>query len=400
MAIGDPVTVEGQQCRLWLYRPDGELLERLEWLTDVLGSFDGAEQRIQLRGVPRRRFEFGHLLVGRDRRTAENLLHKWQGRPWAVPVWMDAQALAAPLAGGATSVPVDTVTRDFVAGGHAVIATDPQTYEVVAIDTVDAASLTLAAPTAAAWPAGAEVLPLRAARMPPDGMRQRFTGNGLVARLAFDCTGSNDWPAATGEASYRGHPVIDQPPNWTEDVPHGWLSKLASLDPSVAQPAWDEEGSGQVTMQTHRWLLDGRDEIDAFRRWAYARKGCLGAFWLPTFATDLQVVAPIAAAATTIDVEHAGYTAAVNAGMGRRDLRILTRAGTYWRRVTGSVVLGSTTERLAIDSALGADVGAGDVLAVSFMDLVRNEADAIELSWWAWNAVEVRISTRGSRNDL
>lgn len=395
------ITIDGVIATPWLYRPDGMVLERLEWWTDVIPSFNGQEQRIKLREFPRRSFEFGTLLTARERRSAENLLHHWQARPFALPVWMDSQTLSAGLTAGATVIPIDTTTRDFAAGGWAGIATGPHDFELAQIDAVADDQLTLADPLASAWPAGAEVFPLRACILPDEVRLSRFTGDTSYGRLRFECIGNSAWPAATGGTAYRGFPVLTQAPNWVEDVEQPYLRKLAILDAGTGGLFVDEQGSGAVLMQSHRWLLDGRAEIDAFRRWLYARQGRLASFWLPSFALDLRVVDVIDAADTTIDVEHCGYTATVAEDIGRRDIRIELHDGTtYFRRVTDCSVVSPEVERITINAALGAEVEPDQIRSVSFCDLVRLDGDAVEIAWWRWDAAESRLMTRGSRNDL
>lgn len=393
-----PSTVE---VTPWLYRPDGVVLERLEWLTDVIVSYDGSEQRARLRGAPRRSFEFDTLLSGRDRRTAENLLRGWQGRAYAVPVWMDVQALPGPVSISSSVIPIDTAMRDFHVGGLLGIATDPQTYEIALIDAIDGGGVTLSAPLSAAWPEGAEVFPMRSARMPNELTLSRFDGGASYGKLRFECVDLNDWPAATGGTTYRGFAVLETPPNWTEDIGQTYSRKIASFDPGVGGAFFDDESGGGIALQTHRWLLDGRAAIDGFRRWLYARQGRLSAFWLPTFAQDFIPVAAIGATGSTIDVEHAGYTAAVAQDVGRRDIRIDAASGVaYYRRITGAVEVSPTVERLTIDAPLGVTITPDQVRSISYCDLVRLDADAAEIAWWRNDVAESRLVTRGSRNDL
>jgi hypothetical protein len=395
------ITFDGIRIVPWFFRPDGEILERLEWLTDVIQSFDAGEQRIRLRGTPRRYFEFAATLTGRQRRAAENALHDWQGRAWGLPVWMDSQLLAADLTAGATTIAVDTTTRDFRAGGLMGIASDPLTFEVLQIQSMTTSSVTIAAPLAGSWPAGrAEIFPIRAARMPDDVRLRRFDGDTSYGRLRFECTEASDWPTAS-ETAYRGLPVLTTPPNWTEDVEQGFLRKIASIDPGTGPVYFDDEAGGAVTMQSHRWLLDGRAQIDGFRRWLYSRKGRLSSFWLPTFAQDFLVVAGIGNTALTIDVEHCGYTDSIAQDIGRRDIRIELHTGqVYYRRITSSAEVSATVERLSIDSALGATITPAQIRAVSYMAVVRLDADAAEIAWSRWDVAEAALMTRGSRNDL
>jgi hypothetical protein len=401
MPIEVEITLEGDRIQPWLHRPVGGLLERLEWLTDVLEAEDGSEQSIRLRGAPRRFFEFAIMVEGRERRAAENVLHNWQGRAWGLPVWMDSATLELQITAGSTSVSIDTTTRDYRVGGLLVVFTDFLTYEVVQIDAIAPGAITLAAPLAATWPAGAEIAPIRAARMPEDVRLQRFTGDASYGRLRFECVDLNDWPAATEATTYRGFPILGQAPDWTEDVEQGFLRKLSRFDPETGPFVVDERGSGAFLLQSHRWLLDGRTEIDAFRRWLYARKGRLTRFWLPTFALDLVVVANIAALGLTIDVEHCGYTATIDEDIGRRDIRIELHTGTvYYRRIVSSVEVSASVERLTIDSALGTLTTPAQIRSVSFMMLARLEADAAEIAWSRADLAESRLVTRGARNDL
>lgn len=395
-----PIDYQGLELEPWLYRPDGEIIERLEWLTDVITSFDGSEQRIALRAYPRRYFEWAVALSDSDRRAAENLLHNWQARTFAIPVWMDSQSLSAPVSGGADTIAIDTTTRDFRVNGLMGVSTGPRTFEIAQVSAITDDLVTLSAPLLGDWPIGAEVFPVRAARLPDDVRLSRFDGDTSYGMLRWECIEDSDWATSVG-STYRSQPVLTQAPNWTEDVEQGFARKLANFDPGTGPAFWDEEGGGAIMAQSHRWLMDGRAQINAFRRWLYARRGRLSSFWLPTFAQDFKVVAGIGSTASTIDVEHCGYTDTIGQDIGRRDIRIELHGGTsYMRRITGCSEVSNTVERISIDSTLGAAVAPGDIRSVSYLDLVRLEADAAEIAWIRWDLAESRLMTRGSRNDI
>lgn len=402
MPIDVEIIFEGSRVKPWLFRPDGQVLERLEWLTDVMVAFDGSEQRVLLRQYPRRFFEFALAVSDRERRTAENLLASWQARVFAVPVWMDSEPLSAPLGPGDTTVAVTTTHRDYYAGGLLGVMTSPTEYEILEIDTVGSGSVTLNASPSGTWPAGQTVIfPLRSARMPDRLQLQRFTGADAFGRMRFQCVDDNSHTAATESTTYRSYPVMLLKPNWTEDPRQDYVRKLQELDNRTGGLYVDDEAGGPITLQSHRWLLNGRAEIDAFRQWLYARKGKLSAFWMPTWAQDFLVVADIGAAALTIDVEHSGYRLEINQARGRRDIRIELRSGTvYYRRITASTEVSTTVERLTINSALGAGVDKDDIVLVSFMRLVRLDADSAEIAWWKWDVAEAAVIVREMRNDL
>lgn len=401
MPLDIEITIEGNRVKPWLFRPDGQVLERLEWLTDVSIAYDGSEQRRRLRGYPRRTFEFALGVSDRERRVAENLLFNWQARVFGVPVWMDSEPLSAQVNPGATTIPADTEYRDYTVGGLCGLMTSPTNYEILEVASIGPSSITVNSEVAGTWPAGTTtVFPIRSARMPDQVGLQRFTGADTFGRFRFLCVDDSDYTAAT-ETTYRSYPVMLLKPNWTEDLREDFVRKLAELDASTGGQFVDDEAGGPVLLQSHRWLLNGRAEIDAFRQWLYARKGKLTAFWMPTWSQDFLVVADIGMAATTIDVEHSGYTIEIDQAIGRRDIRIELRNGTvYYRRITASVEVDDDVERLSINSALGANVDADDVALVSFMYPARLDADAAEIAWWTWQVAEASLLVRGIRNDI
>lgn len=384
----------------WFHSPNGEVLERLEWLTDVLPSFGGEEQRRALRKSPRRSFEFAVMLTHAERRTAENRLHKWQSRVWSVPVWMDSSPLGVDLSPGASVISIDTATRDFHVGGLVGICTAAADFEIAMVESMTDSQITLSAPLVRAWPEFAEVFPVKRCRMLDRISFSRFTGDVANGTIRFECSEPNDWPALS-ESTYRGLPVFAAPSDWSEDPSFGCERDRDVVDGATGLVYTDDKAAGPVLLQSHRWFLHGRSEIDAFRKWLYARRGRLSAFWLPTASLDFMLVANIGSAAVTIDVEHCGYTKAIAQGINRRDIRIeLASGAVFHRRITASTEISATIERLTIDSALGSAVAVSEVRSISYMMLARLDADAVEIAWSAWDLAESSAITRSSMNDL
>ena len=387
---------------LWPYRPNGAVLERLEWLTDVLESDNGTEQRRRSRETPRRSFEYDFLLDERDRRAAENALYSAQASEILVPVWMDAESLESAASAAATTLPVTPDTRDYTAGNSIALisAGDPQNHEIAVIDTVGGSSITLTAGLAATWPAGTILVPLRPARLSDAISLARFTGASAYGRTRFACTDTSSYASAS-ESTYRSYPVMTRRPNWSTDIGQDYQRKTRRVDSGIGAPSVTDFWSGPALLQRHTWLCDGRSEIDTLRQWLFARSGRLTAFWEPSWSIDLVPVATIGSGDTTIDVEHCGYSTHVAQALGRRDIRIETNAGTvYYRRISASAEVDATTERLTISSALGAAVEVADVYSISYLRLARLDADAVEIAWHRWDVAECAFVTRGIRNDL
>ncbi len=394
------LAIAGTRIIAWTWAPNwGEpMIERLDWLTDVLTAHDGTEQRIRLREYPRRALEFSFGAQGAQRRRLDVALYGWGARLWALPIWTDGQRLAADLLVDDLVVPVTTTDRDFTAGGLVMLLGEDGGNEVVEIDSVEPGALNLVRPLLNAWPAGScTIYPARPARLPASHGFRRFTGDFVTGRVRMEVEDVNAWPAAT-ETTYRGLPVLTTPPNWIGEIDQDLQRKLAQLDYGTGLRAFDDESGKPEIVQSYRWMLDGRDEIAAFRSWLYSRAGKFAACWVPTWVDDLVVVANIGAAATAITIENIGYTLQAAARVHRRDLRIeLTSGAVYYRRITGSSEAGDT-EVLNIDTALGVLVTPTQIARVSFMALARLDADGVEINWFTGDTAEAAHNMRATGN--
>lgn len=388
---------------LWPYPARGVTTERLEWLTDVIESTSGVEQRFRLREAPRCSYEYEVLLSERDARSAENLIYGNLHSEWYTPVWPDAERLGTDISAATSVFPSDTATRAYRIGRHLALIDplNPDHHQVLQISAITPTTLSTQTATVVDWPARATLVPLRTARLPSEVALNRFTGGDWYGQLRWNCTDTvSSWPAAE-PVVYRGVPVLTHATDWDSDPAYKPAAKLSVIDSGFGPPAVIDLAGLPAGTQTHRWSCDSRQAADDLRGWLAARYGRFRAFWLPSAARDLLPVATIGAASVNLDVQRCGYTDHVTGARTRRDIRILLRDGTaYYRRLVGSANLDDITERLVLDAALGAEVASHQVAAISFMTLSRLDVDAIELAWRRPDWVECAFTTRGIRNDL
>lgn len=189
---GADLVVTGTRITVFSPDPDWDepFRERTEYLTQIMNAYADKEQRVQLRTNPRTRLRFKVLTLDvRDTATLHALLWGWQGRIYGVPFWPDAQPLLANVSIGATVIQVNTTLRKFVAGGLMMLWRDMHTVEALSIQSVGAGSITLTAPTTAAWIADGRtyVVPLLTGRLPDEVGVPRM--NNTVAELdaEFEC---------------------------------------------------------------------------------------------------------------------------------------------------------------------------------------------------------------------
>jgi len=385
----------------WTFGTGGDVTEQLQFATDVQTASHGAEQRRGLRVAPRVVLGFDGLDEADSRRHMENLLAANGSGRWQVPWVADGGALWTDLAAGATAIAVDTRWRHYRAGGQALlIGRTPRESEIVTIDSLADNGLMLAAPTAQAWPAGTQIFPAVVCRLDEQPLLPRFTSDAVPYSVQFLADEPVDWPAYAGSATYRGLPVFEWEPDWTEDPGAQYARDVVTSDNETALPhVADLVGAPRVLL-TQALTTESLQRAAALRSLLYALDGRRCPIWVPGQAHDLVAVAGVPNGAVALDVRWSGLSQ-FPLTEGRRDIRIQLRNGTvHYRRVTNAVQLSDSIERLTLDDGLSPGFAASDVAMVSFLVPCRQEADVNMLRWWASGVLSTQLTFRGLRDGL
>lgn len=370
------------------------IIERLEFKTDVLLAYDGSEQRIALRQSPRRYFEFGFLVPTLiERQKLEAAISANGSQAWDLPIWTDSTPCTSAISHGDVVIYADTIGRDFVAGGKALLLATNGNSLIINISTLTTTQLNLSSAVVGSWPIETSVIPLRSAYLEQSQQISRFTGSAIYGVVRFLCDDISTWSTAT-ETIYRGYPVLTIASNWSQDITTDYQRKMQIVDFGVGGIYRDDESSLPVFIQSHHFVLDSRQKITDFRKFLYSRRGRLNALWIPTFMPDLTFVA---LSSVYLDVVNIDYTTLYNQSINRRDIRIeMTNGDIHYRRIVASAVISNTVERLTLNNTLPSS----DIEKISFMMFGRLDTDAIELAWSYGDYVDVKANFRSVNNDV
>lgn len=167
---GTTLTVTGQ--RLAVFSVEADWTEGISeknqiWMTDVIKALCDAEQRVQLRTVPRSMVKFKICASGVPTAFLDNLLSAWQGNLFGVPFWPDKQPLLENVEAGAAALTFDPSDREFEAGGYLVLWRDALTVEVMTVAAVEVGGVTLNGSAQNNWTADGQtwVVPIRRGRL-------------------------------------------------------------------------------------------------------------------------------------------------------------------------------------------------------------------------------------------
>jgi len=373
--------VTGTRLVLFYFEPDGGMQESLEWATDILESYDGSEQRIELRSAPRQRIEFDVLTEGVDDTKLRALLFDWLPRVFGLPIWWEMRRITSAVTAGTSVIPVSTLYGDFREGGLMMIYQDKDTYEVIGIADMDSTSITLDTDLTNSYTRKAVVMPVRTVYAAPSANRSVTITNVARTTVAFTTIDNEDLSDSSGANTYLSKVLLDDANFSDENYTEGFQTRIFALDTISGRvlqiSGWDQS----KILLRKRWEVTTAADLWRIRKLLHSFHGNRVSFWLPSFRNDLQATQNIAASTATIRIEHCNYTQIYRGRVPYTDIRILLTNGTsYVRRIIDSNVDGDT-EVLTVNAPVSVStIFLEDIERIEFVQLVRINNDRAKLT--------------------
>lgn len=347
-----PVNVSGLRGALWPFAPRSELIEAVEWRTDVVPAYDG-EFRVSLRDEPLREFSMSHVGTPYGQQAARSAMRF--GGAVLLPEW-PRQYIGAAHTGAAVPFP----------DGPALIWVSESEYEQVEV--------TGGVLGPVVYPkASARILPLLRCRTNGGWANSRPAGKYSQMTLSLQ-TGDDPYAPASGRYSdYLGYPVVlDAKCIGAGAADEGTAWEYDTADNGIGLPEDFKAALRPEEKFTARWVAKADDYL-SLRAWIYSRRGRYLPFWLPSWADDMGEASIVA---STLTVER----------YSERETHVLMQSGSTWTpaEVTASVVVPGGVELTVSNAPLTVD-------RVMYLRLVRFAADRVEFRHAAAEPVAVAI---------
>lgn len=391
----------GNRVIIFAFAPDWSdpVVDKYEFLTQIIESENGIEKRHRLRTNPRRSIEYRMLMDQQEKRWLERYLWTWKGRAFAVPIWQDCKRTTTLTGIGSLNIDMDTTDyTSFKEGGLAIFVIGYNNNEAVEIVSVNPTSLTLIRGTAKTWPIGTRVYPAQTGRMRDDISMNQPTADITYGQIRFELVDNTILPAVDAPLAYKDGYILERRPNRVSDLDVSWQSKYGLVDFNIAQPFVDDRAGFPDQVTRLSFIDQGRAEVWFWMEWMMARAGKWSKFWMSSNSRDFKVVSFIDFNDNALEVEDNQYRDFYAFASGKADIAIKTRDGqTHYREITSAqekAPVGSGIELLGIDAQLGTDYAPEDVLMVSFLSPVRLDSDSVELNWSSQEVAEISFNTR------
>lgn len=365
-------------------RPDPPIGEKWEWLTDVLRSWGGKEQRVALRNYPRRFIDYQLAVENEaDRREQYRRWHKSINIDVMMPLFQYAGTVTQTAPLGSSTLTLDLSSVDIRDGEPAVLVhPGNEQGELVIVDTVGPGTVTLQAPLTFDVPAGMILSPAHRGRVNNNtGVKMRsVTGNVDLNAQVFDDRATLVRPSATVTVdTYQSIPVLDRRPLAEGDVGELFDGGFQDIDYDTGAQERKSAWAHPVFAGTRNYLVQRVLEPDEMDWWRLFLEGCKGQqnpFLLPTFREDLTAISEPLPGGSELVVAEGYYVDDLFPYETYKRLEIELSDGSLLRTAVTDALLeedGSAT--LTLLEPFGV---ATDIVRVSFLNLARLASDTVE----------------------
>lgn len=366
---------------------DSGIIERFEWLSDILPSYDGTEQRIALRGRPRRSLVVKLTLQDdADRKALYDKLYATIAQSVIVPAYQYQSQLKVSTVIGDNKIYCNPRRADLRAGESVILVTRDGTFFYYKVDQVFADHVTISTAFSQVIPKrGTKVVGGFTGRM-PDGTSIGMNALGGQATITVNILDSReqiaypDWSSTL--PTMKGRPMLLRRPMANAEAAEAFGAGLEVIDNQTGKPAqytaWDQRYLSGARSYLVNSLLD-QEEVQYWRTFLDYTRGQQRPFYTPTYRQDLVQVPGTDFLVSQVEVEGAEYANLYVGSPTYQQLELETSVGTFQVEVA-NVENNGTSTTINFASPIDADLTEATISRISYLMLVRLGSDTVTLT--------------------
>ena len=397
-----PVVITGNRAVVLPAMPEVPVKETWKWLTDVQVSYDGTEQRIGLRNVPRRSLSTSLVFdTEAEAREQYKTLLSAVGRLF-IPYFQYATTVSQDALAGDSVLAFNTSRVDLRDGDY-VLLMEQNAARLIQLNKIGSVTATTQAPLSADVKKGTRVIAIYPSILPNNLTLSRpAVNNRATMSLSSDATyprATHQRPGSTATLnSLAGFPILERHPLANDDLDYEFDTGQEILDSQTGlfdvATDWDFTKVDTTFQFKVRRLgidecsgLTGPQEMDYWRLFTDEMKGSLNNFLLSTFRTDQIVAETVGLGADSVVLVGPTYTDNFWPAVPYHFLAIMTDAGVHYAQVTGAGknVAGNST--ISFAPALPSSAAWSNVQYISYLLKQRIVDDTVTLEHYAYDTI-------------
>lgn len=372
---------------VWTVSPNwaAGVTERLAWKTEIIQDEKNLEQRRSKLRHPFRSWDAQFLRSELNRMRLDNFSIGAGASRFLAPFWPEQLRSPYSIASGSQQIIFaqgTLVNREFVEGSLVLISTDPESYEVVKVDSVSTAGvqdiLNLTAATTRAWGAGTRLTPLYECTLTDTPQMTLHTDR--TASFALRFAGVTTHKLITPDWGYCA-PLWRYSIDRSQGFSTTFERNVFMLDVGTGTPdIVDTAEESRVSVQANA-VLFGRENVVAYRSFLAEARGQSQRFWWPSGTHDLEPLGDIATGRSAVFKGWAGYYDWIKSPQAARTMVAFVfhgDAATIYRRIESVERLPNGNDQITFDRNLPA-IDRDRLLRISFVLPARFNQDVFEL---------------------
>lgn len=369
-----------------------EVVETLEWQTDVVESFNRIEQRAARAWVPKQQISYDTLTVDVSTRKLDEFLLGMSEATIAMPVWMEVVKLSAAAAAGSRTLYCDPQFSRLQKDKYAVLFRSPHDYELVVVADVLADRVKLVYPLRSAWVSGAKLLPVIRGTLDLTTKVRRHSSAVSEAAISFTVSAEDVYsPDGAAPATLEGIEVVTERHNWSGGVDAEVVLAAEDLSYEVGITSRLARGRHALVRRSFSVLLPTRADTYRFRSFLTRRKGRLTPCLVSSGATDFVISRDEAPASVAVSIGEIVPREVPPALRGAYGIEIKTANSTLVKPVIDAYAAPGRTI-IALGEPIGQTLLAADVVRASLIHYCRLSADRVSIKWRSAEVAECTVT--------
>ncbi|MCL8307625.1 hypothetical protein [Pseudomonas putida] len=277
------------------------------YLTEVIESYDGSEQRISLRDRPRMSATYQYGLMDAEQYLFGNLVGNFSGK-YLVPLWPFQVTLSAPLLAGQASTAVESI-NNYIRSASKVMIVEGDIWETLDVAGVSGPLVYFKTLAKKNFSSAARLVPVEQALIGEDtssavhGMSVETT----TATFDFDEVEYIKPIACDDFTMFNGRRVLDMRPDRSQDVSIRYLKLRETFDPNIGQRYIYDRQQGAVKFFQFGWRFFSEFDRMRFEDFAELERGGQGEFYVESPLIGLELNKDVESATLQVVVKKANY---------------------------------------------------------------------------------------------
>lgn len=348
---------------------------RHSYLTEVIESWNGSEQRISLRDQPRLSATYQYGLADADQYLFSSLVGNFSGQ-YLVPIWPMQSELAEPVARFDSKALVSDLS-DWVVPGCRVMLSDGDTWEICLVASVAGLEVAFSDLVKKNYRSGARLVPVSQAWINDEvssvahGIGVEVTG----ASFDFDEVELLRPEPADDFTIFNDRRVLDIRHDRSKDCTLQYKRLRETLDPSIGRRYIHDRVQGAIKYLQFSWRFFDQVSRKRFDDFAELERGAQGEFYLESPLVAMQLAKDIEASTLEITISQANYKNFLKSNTFAPAIALKLYNGTVLYRNVDSAIQGSgNTEVVTLQEPIN-NIRIEDVEYIAPLFLGRFESD-------------------------